>query len=165
MTALLAPAVPRHAPRSGHHRPPARERRCLRWDLDTDASIKTVSKTRTWLASAAPQSVVPTLPEPGPWAAAMARAIVEAVLGMRPTSQLQRWLVPPLLTVVSRLRVPRDPAAPRRSCRPTAWRSCEIRPGVVEAAVVVSAPDGPHVVALRMEKSRGRWITTALELT
>ena len=36
------------------------------------------------------------LPDPGPWAALLARAIVEVVTGARQAPQLRRWLLPDL---------------------------------------------------------------------
>ena len=149
-TALASPAV--HAPR-----------RCFRWDLDVDPSKRVQADTRTWL-NATPRRLtpVPELADPEVWAANMSRAVIEAALGSRPITQLQRWMVPPLYAALEHLQRPQSPAT-GRTCRPVSWRSYSPKQGVVEVATVIAAPDRTCIVALRLESVRGRWMTTALE--
>src|SRR5690625_1298101 len=110
----------------------------------------------------------PPLPDPRQWAGSLARAAVEVLVGMRPPTQLSRWLAADLYASLSRragLAV-RILGRPRRHQVATIRRVrvCGIRAGVQEATVVVH--DGVRVrgVALRLEEHRGRWQATALEI-
>lgn len=110
----------------------------------------------------------PPLPDPRAWAGSLVRAAVEVLVGMRPPSQLSRWLAAELYAALSR----RAGLAVRILGRPTRARVatirrvhvCEVRQGVHEATVVVH--DGVRVrgAAVRLEAHRGRWQATALEI-
>ncbi|MDO4258864.1 MAG: Rv3235 family protein [Actinomycetaceae bacterium] len=103
------------------------------------------------------------LPDVGPWARGMAQGLIEALAGARPVTQFQRWLSPGLYdyldTVVARKKPNPGGAS---ACQARAVRLCHLPGDIVEAAVVVSTAHSRHVVALRLEGRRGRWITTAL---
>lgn len=45
------------------------------------------------------------LPDPGPWAATLAGAIVEVVTGVRQAQQLRRWLLPDLYAALTAVRL------------------------------------------------------------
>ncbi|WP_022868121.1 Rv3235 family protein [Schaalia vaccimaxillae] len=138
-------------------------RRCFRWDLNIDLTRRAQADARAWLRTPPARANAAPLPDPEVWAANMSRAVVEVIVGVRPVTQLQRWLVPPLYAALVHLHQPRAQSASQRPCRPVSWRSCSPRDGVVEVATVVAAPDRTRIVAVRLENHRGRWITTALE--
>ena len=108
------------------------------------------------------------LPEPAPWAGAVVLGAVEALVGLRPPSQLARLLAPELYGPLARRarlaeRVVGRPAHARRT-QVRRVRVCRIDALTVEAAVVVH--DGARVrgAAVRLEAHRGRWRATALEI-
>ena len=100
------------------------------------------------------------LPDPGPWAANLARAIVEVVTGARQAPQLRRWLLPDLYAAL--IEVHLTPCA--RGTTPIHVRVCTIDAQHTEAAVIVATATRTYALALRLEEYRGRWMTTALEL-
>lgn len=100
------------------------------------------------------------LPDPGPWAATLAGAIVEVVTGVRQAQQLRRWLLPDLYAALTAVRL--SPCA--RGTTPVHVRTCPIDERKTEAAVIVSTASRTYALALRLEEYRGRWMTTALEL-
>lgn len=102
----------------------------------------------------------PDLPDPGPWAATLARAIVEVVTGVRTSHQLRRWLLPDLYAAL--IEVHLTPCA--RGTTPIHVRVCTIDAQHTEAAVIVATATRTYALALRLEEYRGRWMTTALEL-
>ena len=101
-----------------------------------------------------------SLPDPGPWAANLARAIVEVVTGVRQAPQLRRWMLPDLYGAL--VCVHMSPCA--RGTRPVHVRTCPVDERTTEAAVIVSTVSRTFALALRLEEYHGRWITTALEL-
>lgn len=101
-----------------------------------------------------------SLPDPGPWAANLARAIVEVVTGVRQAPQLRRWMLPDLYGAL--VCVHMSPCA--RGTRPVHVRTCPLDEHTTEAAVIVSTVSRTFALALRLEEYHGRWITTALEL-
>lgn len=109
-----------------------------------------------------------TLPEPGPWAAALVRAAVEVLTGSRPPAQLARWLSLDLYELMVRraglaVRVLGRPQ-PARVARLRRVHCQAVRPGVHEAAVVVHDGVRVRAAAVRIEAIRGRWRATALEI-
>lgn len=104
-------------------------------------------------------------PDPGPWASHLAAAAVDAVRGLRPLHQLDRWIAPPLaedLAGAARGRPPR-----RQRQMPAATRAIQVHAigaGVVEAAASVDDGHRRWIVALRLEELRGRWLATALDM-
>ena len=110
------------------------------------------------LADASPESQA--LPDPGPWAATLARAIVEVVTGARQAPQLRRWLLPDLYAALVGVHL--SPCA--RGTTPIHVRTCTIDEKHTEVAVIVATATRTYALALRLEAYRGRWIMTALEL-
>lgn len=105
----------------------------------------------------------------GAWAAALSRMCVEALLGMRAATQLQRWLTPELYDAVARraglaVRIlGRSVGSPRpRIISHHAQTAEDGR----SAEVCVILHDGAKVraVALRLEAFRGRWRASAIEI-
>lgn len=118
----------------------------------------------------APRHAAPTgeLPDPRTWSALLARAAVEVLVGIRPATQLARWLTTDLYEAVTRraglaIRILGRPRQARRTIIQRA-RVQEVRAGVQEAAVVVHDGTRTRGVALRLEARRGRWMVTALEI-
>lgn len=100
------------------------------------------------------------LPDPGPWAALLARAIVEVVTGARQAPQLRRWLLPDLYAALVGVHL--SPCA--RGTTAIHVRTCAIDEKHTEVAVIVATATRTFALALRLEEYRGRWMTTALEL-
>ena len=107
-----------------------------------------------------PLGLRPELPDPGAWAATLARAIVEVVTGVRQAPQLRRWLLPDLYGALACVRI--SPCA--RGTRPVHVRTCILDERTTEAAVIIATVSRTYALALRLEEYHGRWITTALEL-
>jgi hypothetical protein len=108
------------------------------------------------------------LPDPHQWAGALVRSAVEALLGVRPTAQLARWLSSELYDSLARraglaVRVLGRPAVARRAMVRRV-HVCEVGPGTVEASVVVHDGERVRAAAVRLEAHRGRWRATALEI-
>lgn len=142
-------------------------RRFFRWDPYVELNERQRSELFSWFKSAAVPSrfIKDEKPlDPSLWATNLARAIIEVSLRIRPVSQLQRWLLPPLYTALRRMPLPSTPPSGPKVCRPLNWSIQEVSPSIYEANVVISIPGGQvSVVALRIEEFRGRWMTTALE--
>ncbi len=138
----------------------------LHWDIDRDLSEKARATIRQWLA---PDPCRPVgeceIQNFNLWAIGLARGLIEVLCGTRPVEQMTRWLIPPLYAAVCAARtenIARGVA--REVCRPASWRICLISPQVVEMCVNVSGPVQRHVVGLRLEAFRRRWIVTAIDL-
>ena len=129
----------------------------FRWSQDPELVYRaTTSPTPTHYVTL-PQE---NLPDPGPWAANLARAIVEVVTGVRQAPQLRRWMLPDLYGALACVHM--SPCA--RGTRPVHVRTCPLDERTTEAAVIVSTVSRTYALALRLEEYHGRWITTALEL-
>lgn len=106
------------------------------------------------------------LPEPGAWAQRLIVAILEAMDGLRPAQQLNRWVSPDIRDRIDR----RGILARQRHQRPAgalqvrALRVCEPVDGVAEVAAVIIYRARVRALALRMSGVDGRWLITALEL-
>lgn len=108
----------------------------------------------------------PDLPEAGPWARRMIRAVLETFEGSRSPDQLSRWVVPEI-----RERAHRRGLLARRRGRRTgrppvvrALLTSHPADGVCEVAAVVQADGRVRALALRMSGVDGRWLITAWEL-
>ena len=102
------------------------------------------------------------LPAPGPRAAVLVRAILEALGGRRSLSQLVRWVS---TEVYDELEVNVAPAT-TRTCATVTRRLIVTEPadGVVEIAAVIQRGRRATALALRLEGLDGRWVVTALQL-
>lgn len=148
---------------------------CLRWDMRValpDEELREVEERlhrdpRHPIGSGEP-------PDPDAWAAALGRGIFEILLGLRPLAQLRRWVVPALYDELARTTLTptgREPtsgedggAHATQPCRVLSTRSCRIRDDAVEVSVVVSAAGRTRALALRLDRFRGRWLATALDI-
>lgn len=149
-----------HPPRRPHTGPtPSRPAPAapFRW-----SSQRQLARSARPALAAAPGGDIlrPDLPDPGPWAAVLARAIVEVVTGARQAPQLRRWLLPDLYAALVGVHL--TPCA--RGTTPIHVRTCTIDARHTEAAVIVATATRTFALALRLEEYRGRWMTTALEL-
>lgn len=111
------------------------------------------------------------LPDPGPWAARLARAVAEVAVGARPPGQLTRWVAKDELARLGRrgMFVARHPSSRAqrgvtrlRTVR--AVRVCPVAPGVVETSAVLVGGDRAQAIAIRLEAVEGRWLATAVQL-
>jgi hypothetical protein len=126
----------------------------------------------TLLQVVAPESITPErahLPHPTEWTARMARALIEAVAGERPVTQLTKWTTREvLLQVTVRAAAARRHPAGKALASPLrrvgSVRICVVAPGIVEACAVVSGMTRARAIALRLEARDQRWIVTAMEL-
>lgn len=106
------------------------------------------------------------LPEPEAWARRLITAIFEAMDGLRPSNQLNRWVDPAIRDRIAR----RGIQARQRNQRPggalviRAVRVCEPVDGVAEVAAVIGYRGSVRALALRLSGVDGRWLITALEL-
>ena len=106
------------------------------------------------------------LPDPDAWARRLIAAILESMDGVRPSSQLTRWVTPDIRDRISRLGV----QARQRNQRPggalqvRAIQVCEPVDGVAEVAAVIGYRSRVRALALRMSGVDGRWLITVLEI-
>ena len=148
--------TPRRPP-TGAPPPPPPPPPPLRWS----SPHQLARSPRPALATMPDRDVLRTdLPDPGPWAAILARAIVEVVTGARQAPQLRRWLLPDLYAALVGVHL--SPCA--RGTTPIHVRTCAIDEKHTEVAVIVATATRTFALALRLEEYRGRWMTTALEL-
>lgn len=181
MTALATPH-PAAAPRSAPHQPvitrPApggptpwdQVRIRCESNLDPDQTdAAATARIATTTPSPRDSRAEPAeLPDPGTWASLMARAVVEVLVGIRPATQLARWLTTDLYEAVARRaglarRIHGQCERTRRSTTRRV-RIDQVRHDAHEAAVVVHDGTRTRGVALRIEAHRGRWRITALEI-
>ena len=109
------------------------------------------------------------LPPAAPWAARLARTVIEVVSGERPSGQLARWTSRAVHADLSRraAAAARHPAVmgrPPQCRRVRSVRVFAVSPTVVEACAVVSGAVRSRAVALRLEAVGDRWIATAVEV-
>lgn len=105
------------------------------------------------------------LGNPAPLACTVAKAAVEAVLGGPDLAPVHRWLEPDLRKKLERQRSLAQRAG-QTGCQVRILRSRvdRIDAYTSEIAIVVATPTRSRAVAMRMEVSHGRWITTLLDL-
>lgn len=106
------------------------------------------------------------LPEPGPRAAALVRALLEVLAGDRPAMQLLRWATPDVHEQIVRARRAQAGAGGGRPWAATLRRVLVSEPadGVAEVSAVVDRGTRSRALALRLEGLDGRWKVTALQL-
>ena len=109
------------------------------------------------------------LPDPAAWAASVVRAGVESLLGVRPATQLERWLSADLYDAVRRragLAVRTQGRAPLPQAPRVLSSHAQTSHDGRSAEVCVELHDGTKVraAAVRIEVFRGRWRAVALEI-
>lgn len=100
------------------------------------------------------------------WAARLAQAVVEAVGGQRPVSQLVRWTAPDVYRDLERrVQLVRLAAAGSRAVRPQVRSVHVCRPSTTTAEVSVHVRHAgrSRALAMRMERRGDRWQCTVLE--
>jgi Family of unknown function (DUF6459) len=108
----------------------------------------------------------PGLPDAQEWSTTLALAVIQALLGQRPVSQLNRWVVDEVLAGIS-IYQRRSLALHGRIVIPAAVRSVRVQhpdPGVAEVAAHVVIGKRSAAMAFRLEALGDRWLCTALEL-
>jgi hypothetical protein len=108
----------------------------------------------------------PGLPDAQEWSTVLALAVVQTLLGQRPVSQLNRWVVDEVLVAISMYQR-RSLALHGRIAIPAAVRSVRVQhpdPGVAEVAAHVAIGRRSAAMAFRLEALGDRWLCTALEL-
>lgn len=113
----------------------------------------------------------PDLPDPGPWAARLARACAEVAIGARPPGQLTRHVSRDELARLARrgVAVARHPStrgqrSVSRLRTVRAVRVCTVAPGIVETSAVIVGGERAQAIALRLEAVDGRWLATVVQL-
>jgi len=107
------------------------------------------------------------LPEPEPFVAKIAQAIIEVISGQRPATQLIRHTSPTAYSVLARRALVssrRLGKGPRRAAVVRRVRVCEPADGVVEACAVVVSQGRVRALALRLEGLDGRWLVTQIAI-
>jgi hypothetical protein len=106
------------------------------------------------------------LPDARRWSTALALALIQTLLGQRPVSQLNRWVVDEVLVAIS-VYQRRRLALRGHIAIPAAVRSVRVQhpdPGVAEVAAHVTIGKRSVAIAFRLEALGDRWLCTALEL-
>ncbi|SDR91237.1 Rv3235 family protein [Microlunatus soli] len=105
--------------------------------------------------------LTPPPPDPAGWSIRLADALLEAVAGLRPIGQLDRWLAPTAMAQLAR-RVRRRTVGDRAALRAVhLQRNTASR---TEVVVVFDWPDRTAALAFRLDAFGGRWLCTTLEL-
>ncbi len=107
------------------------------------------------------------LPDPRPFVAKIAQAIVEVIAAQRPAPQLIRHTSPNVYAGLARralVAARRQQTGARRPAMVRRVRVCEPADGIVEACAVVVAHGRVRAIALRLEGLDGRWIVTQLTI-
>lgn len=106
------------------------------------------------------------LPDPRPWTARLAQAIVEVLAGARPASQLSRVATLDVLQLLERGsgRLGARPGVPAQRPIVGSVHVSEPRDGVAEACAVVDTGLRKRALALRLEGVNGQWRCTALHI-
>jgi hypothetical protein len=104
-----------------------------------------------------------------PWAARLAQAVLEVVVGERPVLQLTAWVHPDIYRRLERRHrlgsqrpTPRQPSA-RRSDTVRSVHVCHPTEGVAEVSVVTEGAGRCKALAMRLERRKGRWFCTELD--
>lgn len=109
----------------------------------------------------------PELPDASRWAASIAKASVECLLGLRPSGQLGRWLDGPVYEALARradlaVRMLGTSRSPGVRLISTHVQQCE--DGAIEATACLHDGRRARAVAVRLEVFHGRWLVTSLEI-
>ena len=98
------------------------------------------------------------LPPAQQWATRLVHGVVEVINGVRPATQLTRWITPEVMTQVqSRIMMKNMPRFNIRSIHVT-----QTDDGVAEVCSVFGTPNRSFAMAMRLEGLDGRWKATSL---
>ncbi len=106
------------------------------------------------------------LPDPERWAAMIAQAVVEILVGRRPVAQVVRWVDAPIYERVRRSAQALAARGTDRTGTPVRVRRVRLdtHDCGVEAVVVVDDGRRCRALALRLDAIDGRWLCTALDI-
>ena len=175
----LTPSAPAPLARRPHdlrvvHGCPDPEQLALPYDWEVSPGVPAVPPVPAGLrvvGAEAPSPELAGLPDPGQWAARLARAVAEVSVGARPPGQLTRWVARDELARLARrgTHVARHPSsraqrgvARLRTVR--AVRVCPVAPGIVETSAVLVGGERAQAIAMRLEAVEGRWLATVVVL-
>jgi hypothetical protein len=108
----------------------------------------------------------PGLPDAQEWSTTLALAVIQALVGQRPVSQLNRWVVEEVLAAIS-ICQRRSLSLHGRTVVPTALRSIHVQHPdreVAEVSAHLAIGKRSAAMAFRLEALGDRWLCTALEL-
>lgn len=98
------------------------------------------------------------LPPAGPWSMRLVHGIVEVINGVRPATQLTRWVTPDIKVLVAQRIL--DKNMPRMIVRSV--HVTETQDGVAEVCSVFGTPNRAYAMAMRLDGLDGRWRATSL---
>jgi hypothetical protein len=98
------------------------------------------------------------LPPAGPWSLRLVQGMVEVINGVRPASQLTRWVTIDVMSLIQQRVL--DPQLPRYLVRSV--HVSEPDDGVAEVCSVFGTPNRSFALAMRLEGLDGRWRATSL---
>lgn len=98
------------------------------------------------------------LPSAGQWSIRLVHGIVEVINGVRPATQLTRWVTPEVLGLVQQRVL--DKSMPRLTVRSV--HITEPADGAAEVCSVFGTPSRAFALAIRLEGLDGRWRATNL---
>lgn len=147
--------------------PPARSRRHLQVVDDNQPVLAVGFRATEYDPHFGPQRTPShDLPDPAAWGQRLILGLLETLSGLRPPSQVERWM-----TLELRERVQRTHAmAVRRGARPASparvlrVRACEAVEGAAEVSAVVHDRGRVRAAAMRLVACDGRWLLTDLEI-
>ncbi|MCB4207774.1 Rv3235 family protein [Arthrobacter sp. UM1] len=134
-----------------------------------------MSDSETWTAAPADTEALEDRPlvQAGPFARAAVAGVLEVLAGARPVRQLEHIASPSVIAKIGAraalLRAAMGAMTVRsglgfRPARLGAARICWVSPWIAEACIVCHSDLGARACALRLERRRGQWTVTALEL-
>lgn len=106
------------------------------------------------------------LGDPAPLACTVAKTALEVVQGAPGVDSLARWVAPEIRNSLAQQhslarRAGRTPQEPVRIIR---VRVCRISATAAEVTVVAEHHERAHPIAMRLEDTAGKWLTTVLEV-
>ncbi len=131
----------------------------------TAGQIKQLARAPLYRPGAAHQEGV--VPDPSAMCCSVVQAAVEVLRGIRPLTQLARWLSPEVYEALSRRReVTTAGGAPVSTLQARIRRARVVRIGqsAAEATVIVQDHHRVRAAAIRVEHLRGSWRVVAFEL-
>ena len=145
--------------------PPADHAFRISWDLSRDTPVNSPTTLNSYLNADNPlipqEQEITNLCQ---WSIGLARGIMEVLLHLRPYEQLRRWLVPPLYQRLVTI-IDRDPRSFRREpCHPIQWHISQTSATVIESCVIIAQGEGRHVISMRLQTFKNRWIVTPLDV-
>ena len=144
-------------------RPPARQPMLDLELSDASSDVQASLAGGEWMATPPPE-----LPDAESWCISLARLLIEALQGLRPIGQLNRWVDEQVLTAITLYqRQQAARSAGQRPARPAVLQSVHVQfptPLAVEAAAHFRIGRRSIAIAFRLQEVFGRWLCTAVEI-